>query len=261
MTYRIDTARDSTWPCLLDAARASESPPTNLLDELPDDDELVDLYRPLLDQTPRERPYVVAHLAQSLDGRIALPAGESQWISGHEDLVHTHRLRALCDAVVVGALTVVHDDPQLTVRHVEGPHPLRVVLDPRGRLGPEQRVFAGKPDETVVFATGQRPELNGRCDVEVLESEESWMSPAHVLENLHARGVRRVLVEGGGITVSHFLGAGLVDRLHLVVAPLLVGHGRPSLTGVLSETLDGCPRPETRVRPLGQDWLFDCVFE
>ncbi|MEO0604067.1 MAG: RibD family protein, partial [Myxococcota bacterium] len=143
MTYPSDTAPDSTWLHLLEVARAADEARTELLGRLPDNDELVDLYRPVLEPEPPDRPYVVAHLAQSLDGCIALPAGESQWISGHEDLVHTHRLRALCDAVLVGARTVVHDDPQLTVRHVEGPHPLRVVLDPNGRLGPEHRVFAG----------------------------------------------------------------------------------------------------------------------
>ncbi|MEN0061690.1 MAG: RibD family protein [Myxococcota bacterium] len=231
-----------------------------MLGSLATGDDLAALYAPLLGAEMASRPYVVAHLAQSLDGCIALPAGESQWISGHDDLVHTHRLRALCDAVLVGARTVMHDDPQLTVRHVEGPHPLRVILDPRGRLNANYQVFEGGPERTLVVARAPRPDLEGRVEVVLLPSDEAWVAPSVVLEVLAQRGIQRVLVEGGGITVSRFLEAGLVDRLHLVMAPLLVGLGRPSLSGSLGATLASCPRPSTRVWPLGQDWLFDCVF-
>ena len=85
--------------------------------------------------------FVVAHLGQSLDGRIAAANGASRWVTGEQDIVHNHRMRALFDAVVVGAGTVRHDDPQLTVRAVPGPHPVRVVLDTQRRLGPDYRVF------------------------------------------------------------------------------------------------------------------------
>jgi len=259
MTYRSANDADH-WSTLLAASRTRDGAACRaILDALDPCDPFVDLYAPLLARTPPDRPFVVAHLAQSLDGCIALPKGESQWISGHDDLVHTHRLRALCDAVVVGASTVLHDDPQLTVRHVEGPDPLRVVLDSRGRLEPDYRVFRDPDPPTLVLST--RPREGFGPEVEVLPPDDGWLDPADVLTALGRRGVRRVLVEGGGVTVSRFLAAGLVDRLHLVVAPLLVGEGRPSLSGVLAPTLDGCPRPTTRVVPLGQDWLFDCVFE
>ena len=257
MLYRLPTATD-VWATLV-AASQDRNPTTRAatLRALDPADALVDLYAPVLEPEPEGRPYVIAHLAQSLDGFIALPAGESQWISGHDDLVHTHRLRALCDAVLVGGQTVIHDDPQLTVRHVEGVDPLRVVLDSRARLCSDHRVFQDEA-RTVLMTTRARPDLP--VDVEVLPDVDGRIAPTDVLAALHRRGVRRTLVEGGGVTVSRFLRAGLVDRLHLVVAPLLVGEGRPSLTGPLGSSLSRCPRPVTRVRPLGHDWLFDCVF-
>ena len=96
--------------------------------------------------------YVLGRIAQSLDGRIATTSGASHWISGQEDIVHTHRLRALFDAVVVGAGTVRADDPQLTTREVEGPSPVRVVLDTDRRLDAHYRVFREAPDTLLLCA-------------------------------------------------------------------------------------------------------------
>src|SRR5580765_7187480 len=110
---------------------------------LPADDPrraMIDLYLPICSATP-SRPITVGHLGQSLDGFIATHAGESQYVTGQENILHLHRMRALCDAVVVGAGTVAADDPQLTTRHVPGPSPLRVVFDPSRGLAPEYRVF------------------------------------------------------------------------------------------------------------------------
>src|SRR5206468_12479880 len=105
---------------------------------LPPDDRrrpLIDLYLPICSGTAAH-PLTVGHLGQSLDGFIATHAGESRWVTGEENMRHMHRLRALCDAVVVGAGTVAVDDPQLTTRLVAGPNPLRIVIDPTRRLDP-----------------------------------------------------------------------------------------------------------------------------
>jgi len=201
------------------------------------------------------RPYVVAHLAQSLDGRIALASGESQWISGSEDVVHTHRLRALVDAVLVGASTATHDDPQLTVRHVDGDQPTRVVIDPNGRVPDDSRLFTDGMAPTLVVG----PSAPGQAECLGSFTSGDGVDLADVLAALGDRGVRRLLVEGGGVTVSRFLAAGLVDRLHLVVSPVLLGQGRPSLDVALG-ALDQCPRPRVRTTLLGADTLYDLDF-
>lgn len=213
---------------------------------------------------------VVAHLAQSIDGRIAMPDGTSQWISGDLDLDHTHRLRALVDAVIVGARTVEMDDPQLTVRRCKGDTPARVVIDPHRRLSGSRQVFVDgiAPTLRVVAGDGDptdEPFVRATPSVEqiVLPRRDGTgaggiIDPADLLEALWSRGFRRVLVEGGGVTVSRFLAAKCVDLLHLVIAPVLIGAGRPaiSLPEPLAVDLAGCPRPGTTVEPLGQDWLL-----
>jgi len=207
-------------------------------------------------------PFVFAHLAQSLDGAIATATGQSQWLSSREDQVHAHQLRALADAVVVGVGTVLTDDPQLTVRHVEGADPARVVIDPRCRLASSPRRILHAPGQTLLFcAEGNQRAI---ADVEVipLPARDGVIAPRAILTALEQRGHRRILIEGGGVTVGRFLAEGCIHRLHLVVAPVLVGGGRPALPmPVVLGGLSDCPRPETRVSPLGVDWLFDCTFE
>src|SRR4029077_2698892 len=113
---------------------------------------IIDLYLPLCSAIAG-RPITIGHIGQSLDGFIAMRSGESHWITGKQSLLHMHRLRALCDAVVVGAGTVAADDPQLTTRLVPGPSPLRVVLDPGRRLGADHRVFTDDAAETLYVCT------------------------------------------------------------------------------------------------------------
>jgi diaminohydroxyphosphoribosylaminopyrimidine deaminase / 5-amino-6-(5-phosphoribosylamino)uracil reductase len=149
------------------------------------------------------RPWVVLKLATSLDGRTAAPDGSSQWITGPEARADAHRLRAESDAVIVGAGTVGADDPELTVRHVEGRDPLRVVL---GRA-PE-----GAKVHPALELDGPLPE---------------------VLDVLGRRGVVQVLVEGGATVAGEFHRQGLVDRYILYLAPALFGgnDARPVFNG------------------------------
>lgn len=228
-----------------------------------DDPEAVALharFAPLL-PLPTGRPLVFAHLAQSLDGRIALDCGCSQWLTGPEDLDHTHRLRAMADAVLVGASTASVDDPRLTVRRVPGPHPLRVVLDPRRRLTTQSQILREDVAPTLLLCTEELAGAPVGCaEVVGLPTTNGWIAPETILAELHARGVRRLLIEGGGVTVSHFLQANLLDRLHLVTAPLLLGSGRPGIRLSAITSLSGARRPAVRVERLGVDTLFDCDF-
>jgi riboflavin-specific deaminase-like protein len=202
---------------------------------------------------------VVGQLGQTLDGRIATESGHSHYINGPEGLDHLHRLRALVDAVVIGVGTALVDNPQLTVRRVAGPSPARVVLDPRGRLQPDARVLAADGVRRLVVTTpAARCRLPDGVEVVSLPADDGHIAPAAVLGALAARGMRRILIEGGARTVSGFLSAGCLDRLHLVVAPMILGTGRAGLGLAPIDRVDHALRPPTRAYPLGEDVLFDC---
>ena len=202
---------------------------------------------------------VVGRLAQTLDGRIATLSGVSQWIGGPADLLHTHRLRALCHAVVVGGGTAAADDPLLTTRLCGGPHPVRVVLDPDARLRPDLRLFCGGPPTLRVVAD-DAPSPGG--DVLRLPRDAAGGLDLHaLLAALAARGLTRIFVEGGGVTVSRFLGAGLLDRLHITVAPIILGSGRPAFAWPGAMSIADGLRFTWTVHDLAPDVLFDIALD
>ena len=216
--------------------------------------------------------WTVAQLGQSLDGCVATAAGDSYYVTGPQSLLHLHRLRALCDAVLVGAGTVAADDPQLTTRRVPGPNPVRVVLDPTARLDGRARVLHDAAAPTLWLcdarhAAAARERLGGLAGAaaEVVAVEAlldtadpaRGPDPARVLATLAARGLRLVFVEGGGVTVSRFLAAGVLDRLHLVIAPVLIGDGRRGLQGAGPARMADCLRPPAHRLALGDDMLWD----
>ena len=223
----------------------------------------LDLYLPICSATTA-RPITVGHLGQSLDGFIATHAGESHWITGEQNILHMHRLRALCDAVVVGAGTIAADDPHLTTRLVAGSNPLRVVIDPGRRLGAHYRVFSDDAVETLyvcarsLMRAGERH--FGRAAIVGVEGDVDAIDAAELLRLLRGRGCTRVFVEGGGVTVSMFLAANLLDRLQMAIAPLIIGDGRPAIRLPPPVVLGGCLRPRYRVFSMGGDVLFDCDF-
>lgn len=225
--------------------------------------QLLELYLPLcLRSEPRR--LTIAHLGQSLDGRIATENGESRYVTGQENLVHVHRLRALCDAVLVGASTVELDDPQLTTRLVCGRSPVRVVIDPRRRLSSEYRIFQDASAPTwLVCARNVTHQQRLPASVEVIEvdGEADAISPEAIVLALNERGVRWLFLEGGGVTVSRFLMAGVLDRMHLTIAPVVVGAGVSALSLPALADLTHALRPRTRRFLLGDDVLFDCELE
>lgn len=206
---------------------------------------------------PARRPFVIGQLGQSLDGRIATPSGHSHYVNGPEAITHLHRLRALVDGVIVGVGTAVADDPRLTVRHVPGRSPARVVIDPRGRL-PEGAALLADDGCRVVVVQCEAVRRPPRVEPVTVPERGGQIDPREVVQALAARGLRRLLVEGGAQTVSAFLAAGMLDRLHLCVAPMLIGSGPTGISLPPIDRLHAAIRPDTDVLRLGRDVLFDC---
>jgi GTP cyclohydrolase II len=187
---------------------------------------------PLLGRSsaPTWRPYVVLKYAQTVDGRIATRQGDAKWISGEPERRISHALRAACDAVLVGVGTATVDDPQLTVRMVSGPSPLRVVLDSTLRLPPTARVLDGQAGSIVITtnraSAERRAALRARAiGVHAVEAGPRGVDLAGALATLRALGIRSLLVEGGARVITSFLAEKLVDRLVVAIAPTIFGAG------------------------------------
>lgn len=202
---------------------------------------------------------VVGQIGQSLDGRVATVSGHSHYINGPAGLTHLHRLRAVVDAVVIGVGTALADDPQLTVRRVAGPNPARVVIDPAGRLKPSARLLTRDgARRMVVTAAGTQPQLPPDVERVPLPAAQGRIAPADILRALKQRGLSRILIEGGAETVSRFLADGCLDRLHVVVAPIIIGSGRPSLNLPPIARMPEALRLPMYVHRLDDEVLFDC---
>jgi riboflavin-specific deaminase-like protein len=222
-------------------------------------DSLLDLYLPVCGRVAG-RPRLLGHLGQSIDGYIATASGDSNYVNDPANIVHLHRLRALHDAVVVGAGTIAADDPQLTTRHVAGPSPVRVVLDPRRRLPVAAGVFNDDEAPTLLVvadSSGGQPR-HGHAEVLFIPVNAQGFVLEALIDALAERGLRRIFVEGGGTTVSHFQDAAMLDRLQIAIAPVLIGQGAPGLRLAPKVRLQDCTRPVHRTFAMGQDILFDC---
>ena len=221
--------------------------------------QLLDLYLPLCIGESSER-LVIGHVGQSLDGQIATSAGASRSVTGPGNIVHMHRLRSLMSAVVVGAGTVELDDPELTTRLVPGEHATRVVIDPTLRLAHAHKLYGDGAAPTLIACQRGANRGQGPPRIPLLELalEEGLLSLPDLLSSLAARGLGRIFVEGGGVTISHFIQARCLDRLHVTVCPVLIGRGRPGIGLPGVERLDQALRPVTRRFTLGEDVLFDC---
>jgi 5-amino-6-(5-phosphoribosylamino)uracil reductase/diaminohydroxyphosphoribosylaminopyrimidine deaminase/5-amino-6-(5-phosphoribosylamino)uracil reductase len=177
------------------------------------------------------RVFVAGHVTQTLDGRIACENGQSKWIGNEADLRHAHRMRALLDGVMVGAGTALCDDPQLTVRHVEGPNPRRIVLSGRGRVlrrGAGLRVFTPPGCEVVVDDTFDSAVHDPMARLIKVPSSSGSIEPNTILELLRDRGIHSLYLEGGATAVSSFLQARCIDLLQVHIAAMVMGSGLPS---------------------------------
>lgn len=182
------------------------------------------------------RPYLIAKFAASLDGKIATHTGDSKWITGEIARERAHELRRQVDAIIVGANTVIADDPSLTARTgTESYYPLRVVLDSTARSSPGAKVFERSGRGAILATTNSANEsdLNRFREhgVEVLMADPDQNGrpdPGHLLNVLRNKGLNSVMVEGGGETIGAFHDAGLIDEVWAFIAPVLFGGAGPS---------------------------------
>jgi diaminohydroxyphosphoribosylaminopyrimidine deaminase/5-amino-6-(5-phosphoribosylamino)uracil reductase len=214
----------------------------------------------------QRRPFVTWKGAMSLDGRIATRTGASQWITGDAARRAGHRLRRRADAILVGRGTVAADDPTLTDRSPGRPrHPLRVVVASRLRLPLGCKVFQDQATlPTVVYTTAAAPAKRRRelesAEVEVVVAGRGKrVNPRLLLADLTRREVMHLLIEGGGEVAASFLEAGLVDRVTLFVAPLLIGGRQafPVLGGLgIADLIHGPRLADLHTRRLGDDLMI-----
>ncbi len=200
-------------------------PLEEILTAVPDVSSLVGIPRP-----HAGRPYVVLKYAQSLDGRIATATGDSRWISSAEERTLSHAMRARCDGIMVGVGTVLSDDPQLTVRLVPGPSPMRVVLDARLRSPLDSRVFDDAAPTLVLTTDASAPERRAELAardvaVHVVSAGPEGVSVQEALKRLSELGISTLLVEGGQRVITSLLRARCADRAVVAVAPIVLGRG------------------------------------
>lgn len=168
-----------------------------------------------------KRSFTVSHFAQSLDGRIATSNGHSQWIGNNENLVHAHRMRSLCDAVLIGSKTLTRDKPALTVRHVHGPNPVKIVVGDKDY--DFDSLLKGGGDVLSLSSSGSQksPEITGIR----ISRREGILDCNEMLRRLFEKGINSVYIEGGGYTTSHFLNSKAIDVIQLHIAPIILGSG------------------------------------
>jgi len=213
-------------------------------------------------------PFVTVKFAQTLDGRIATVTGHSRWISSGPSLKYAHRLRSLHDGILVGAGTVLKDDPDLRVRLVRGRNPLRIVLDASLAVSPLARMFQNQEEAKTLVLTSRRHDRkkirifrDRGIDVDVLpEGAQSGVDLAAVLEMLAKRGVSSLLVEGGSAVITSFIREGKADRFLVILAPKLAGKGIEAVgdLGILSMD-EALPLRFRSIRRIGGDLVLDAI--
>ncbi len=174
----------------------------------------------------KSRPYVIVSAAMSIDGKLATRTGRSN-LSSKRDLIRVHKLRKTVDAILVGKNTISIDDPLLTVRYVKGKNPIRIILDSKGSLSPKSRVIeTAKKIPTMLVVSENAPRKVERFiskGVEVIQCGKNKINLKKLLQILGKRGIKRIIVEGGGTTNWYFFKEKLVDEITITIAPYVLG--------------------------------------
>jgi 3,4-dihydroxy 2-butanone 4-phosphate synthase/GTP cyclohydrolase II len=253
--------RNRAYLATKQARLGHHQPAGNTLEELPAAP--VDVGRLLGSQRPRaDRPNVLLKYAQTIDGRIATQTGDARWISGEPERRVAHAMRAGCDAVLVGARTMLQDDPQLTVRMVPGASPLRVVLDSTLRTPLTANVLSDDAATLIVCRPDADPARRRALASTSVMVREVAAGPEglrimDVLRLLRSLGVASLLVEGGGRVITSMLRSGAVDRVVLSVSPTIIGAGVDAVGPLgISRVSEGIRLVNRSVYLAGDDVLF-----
>lgn len=173
----------------------------------------------------KSRPYVIISAAISIDGKIATRTGRSN-LSSKKDLVRVHNLRKSVDAILIGKNTVNVDDPSLTVRHVKGKNPIRIILDPNGSLSLKSKVISTAkktPTILVVSENAKNVKKFVTKGAQVITCGKKKINIKKLLQILDKKGIKRIVVEGGGTTNWYFFKEKLVDEIIITVTPYILG--------------------------------------
>jgi diaminohydroxyphosphoribosylaminopyrimidine deaminase/5-amino-6-(5-phosphoribosylamino)uracil reductase len=217
-------------------------------------------------------PFVTLKSALSLDGKIATSTGESQWITGPEARERVHRMRDQVDAILVGAGTVLKDDPRLTTRLKKGKghNPARVILDARAEIPLKARVFHHASRDRVIYvttnkaSTARKNRLKERgVEIQVFSGRSNRISLIKLIKLLGQVEIASVLLEGGGGINASALKAGIVDKAVLFLAPLIIGgESAPGMVGGqgIKSLKQALPLKDLTIAPVGADWMAEGYF-
>lgn len=233
------------------------------------ENEARELNRVFVHHITRRRPFIHVKVAQSLDGYIAPRTARKYWLTGRESKALVHRWRAECDAILVGAGTIAADNPRLTARLARGRNPVVVILDGKLTVSPEARVF--RTGSRVVLLAAERSIVGNErklatlactgCVVFGLKGIGSRIDIKTIARTLYRHGLMSILVEGGSSVFSQFARSGLVDRLSVLIAPVLLGDGIPAFASGTGSGSSQGRRIRLSARRVGVDMLVESIAE
>lgn len=230
------------------------------------------LTRFFLSHILRKRPWVIMKVASSLDGKIATSTGESKWITGDSARKLAHKLRHICDAILVGKNTILKDNPELTCRLIKGKNPIRLILDTHLTLDLNFKIFEIDETKKTIIICGEKVDSEKE---KVLRKKrvEVWKLPLNkkgnidlnaLLEKCNENNICSILVEGGGKVHGNFLEENLVDEIFYIIGPIIIGDkmGVPAVEREPLESLKSATfLKEIKVKKLGDSFLFHCYTE
>jgi riboflavin-specific deaminase-like protein len=215
---------------------------------------MFDLYMPIIFNGVNNT-YLIAHIAQTLDGYIATKSGESKYISSPQNLEHIHMLRAISDIIIVGTNTVKLDNPMLTTRLVKGLSPMRLILDKKNTLKNNYNVFSNKDGNGYKIISEKIKNYNN--NVFALPIYKNKFNLNDIISLLKKLNKRIVYIEGGGSTVSNFYNNKLLNKIHLCISPIIIGQGRNSFILPKIKSLKNIKDNKIKYFKMGEDILCD----